>query len=139
MSRPERAFYNDSFFSPKKKKSPDEKKQSSDDSKPKEIHEVNWYVYRNAHIRNSLDDLSTNQELFNKINILFRNLENDGPIRREFDNFTYDRRHDMYHCHAIKGEYVVLWEVDEKKHIINIVRMGTHENFSYERTHLKVN
>ncbi len=119
-------------------------------------HRVDWYVNRNKDIRNTLNGLwnngagiinkktmegaTTDQRTFSRINVLFRNMETRGGTgRTEFDSFKYDKKHDMYHCHVWDGQptYVVMWEIDEENHVINIVDMGPHENFNYKRRHKK--
>lgn len=120
-------------------------------------HSLNWYVYRSPKIRKQVSELwnngkykgkfltkkemiemenvSIDQQNHKKINVLFRNMENCGPIRNEFNNYRYDPQEDMFHCHISDGKnsFVVLWEADETHKVINIVRMGSHENFDYKR------
>jgi hypothetical protein len=118
-------------------------------------HHVNWYVCRNQKMRNtmralwnngsgitnkkSMDGASIDQKTCKAVNVLFRNMENDGPIRNEFTHFQYDREKDLYHAHVWSGRftYVVMWESDDVTRIINIVSMGLHENFNYKRKHNK--
>lgn len=121
----------------------------------KSLHCVNWYVHRNPKIRStlgmlwnngsgiknkkSMEGASINQRICKAVNVLFRNMENRGPIRSELTNFQYDKNKDLYHAHVWSGggTYVVMWESDEVAGIINIVSMGLHENFNYKRKHNK--
>lgn len=97
------------------------------------VHQINWYVYRSEDIRSKLHGLIDNPQLHNRINVLFRNMEIAGPRRDEYNKYKYDKNADKYHCHVADGHpaYVVMWEVDEENHTINIVDMGVHENFNY--------
>jgi len=119
------------------------------------LHQVNWYVYRDKNIRDtmgtlwngasgikdkeSMDGASIDQKTCKAVNVLFRNMENNGPLRTEFTNFTYDNRNDLYHAHVSSGKhtYVVIWESDVTALIINIVSITSHENIKYKRTHDK--
>lgn len=121
-------------------------------------HSLNWYVYRSDKIRDQLrsmwpdkfrNPLLTKKQKremienentlelknYKKINVLFRKMENRGPVRDESKNYRYDPKQDMFHCHISNGtnSFVVLWEADETHKVINIVRMGSHENFDYKR------
>lgn len=104
-------------------------------------HVMNWYVHRSAEIRNRLNSYKENHMLHTRINVLFRNMEMDGPSRAEFDKYKYDKTNDMYHCHPIDSKknttYVVMWEVDEERRIINIVGLDSHENFNFDRREKK--
>jgi hypothetical protein len=118
-------------------------------------HQVNWFVYRRQAIRdqmvalwhdgNKITDFekmtgaSEDQLICQKINILFRSMENFGPNRNEFANYQYDRKNDAFHCHVWdrKYSYIVLWEADETRKIINIISMDVHENFTYKRVTAK--
>lgn len=132
---------NYSFFQPSESETPE--------------HTLNWYVYRNNVIRGEmirlwnngkgindkkeLSDANADQKKCQAINILFRNMENHGPYRSEFNNFKPDTKNDMFHCHVSesKPSYVVMWEADFERKIINIVAMGPHENFNFDRRHKK--
>jgi hypothetical protein len=107
----------------------------------KKKHVMNWYVHRADDIRSTLHAYKDNPMLHSRINVLFRNMEMNGPSRPEFDKFKYDKKNDMYHCHPIESKknttYVVMWEVDEERKIINIVALGPHENFNFERREKK--
>ncbi len=114
-------------------------------------HRINWFVHRNTAIRNQMQAMWNNgAHILNKrtmegandqqlqcriLNILFRSMENFGPNRNEFGHFRYDRKNDAFHCHVWeKGvTFVVIWEADEEKKLINILDMGTHENFKFKR------
>jgi len=122
----------------------------------KKEHVINWYVNRNKSIRlemkkmwgngenilnrKTMEGANDDQRMVKIINVLFRNMENFGPIRKEFGHFKHDSKNDMYHCHVWeKGfTYVIMWEVDEEKKIINIVDMAVHENFKFKRSHKKI-
>lgn len=105
----------------------------------RKVHQINWYVHRSESIRDQLHGLIDNQQLHHRINVLFRNMEIDGPVRTEYSKYRYDKVADKYHCHITDGNptYVVMWEVDEKNHVINIVDIGVHENFEYRPAHNK--
>jgi hypothetical protein len=121
----------------------------------KNLHVINFYVYREPALRGHLQALwnggkgiknketlegaSVDQKIHHRMNVLFRNMELQGPLRKEFANFKYDSRNDLYHCHLYDGKptYVISWECDMQKRIINIVNWGTHENFKFERVHDK--
>lgn len=120
-------------------------------------HQLNWYVHRSDAIRGEMIRLwndgkgitnkrtmtgaNADQKKFHAINVLFRNMENHGPYRDEFSNFKNDTKNDMLHCHISENRptYVVMWEADFEKRIINIVALGAHENFDYKRHHKKKN
>lgn len=125
------------------------------DNKPG--HYLNWYVYRSDAIRKELAkfwgnerslakvnkqtmaNANQDQMIHKRINVLFRNMENDGPVRNEFAYYKYDKKKDLYHCHVSDGKnsIVVMWEADAENKIINIVRLGPHENFDFSRPHKK--
>ena len=118
-------------------------------------HSLNWYVFRDQKVRDRLKAFWSNgsginnkrtmvganieQKISKRVNVLFRNMENFGPIRSESKNYQYDKMNDLYHAHVWKARftYVVMWEVDKERRLINIVSMGTHENFDYKRKHSK--
>lgn len=110
-------------------------------------HVVNWYVHRDKQVSKELKRLwkggpneddkeyTIDQKIHHRVNVLFRNLENFGPNRDEFNKFRYDTKNDFYHAHVWDGKisYLVMWEADHDKKVINIVRLGTHENFIFKR------
>ncbi|MFA6409126.1 MAG: hypothetical protein WCW01_03010 [Gammaproteobacteria bacterium] len=119
---------------------------NSDEFDPE--HKRIWYVHRSREIGAILESLwgkgpidpsnmngkelaSLQQRTCKGINILFRNMEKYGPFRNEFTDYRYDAINDMYHCHVTR--YVVMWEMDEVRKVINIVNIGVHENFRFER------
>jgi len=94
--------------------------------------------------KSTMEGASVSQKTVNATNVLFRNLERFGPVRSEFQNYKYDRKKELHHAHTWhtnKGgnTFVVMWEVDEDRKIINIVRMDFHENFNFSRSHNKEN
>ena len=127
--------------------------RSSPSSRP--FHVMNYYLHRSPPIRDlmrqlwnqgkniknyqTLQGASLEQKVHHRLNVLFRQLESHGTNRTEFSHFTYDRQNDLYHCHVNDGKptYVVSWEIDEEKRIINIVQVGKHENFPFDRRHKK--
>lgn len=73
-----------------------------------------------------------------QINLLMREMEQFGPIRKNWPNFSglegKGLPKNAYHCHIKKGTptYVACWSVEDKKiKIIEVFYVGTHENAPY--------
>ena len=73
-----------------------------------------------------------------QINLLMREIEQLGPIRKNWPNFSpltgKGLPKNAYHCHIKKGKptYVACWYVEDKKvKIVEIFYVGTHENAPY--------
>ena len=149
-------FRNPTFFKPAASAVPLPLELSAEDFPSRETlaaHPPTWYVHRSARIRDimtgwwrsgpddpkTMEGASITQIAHRTTNVLFANMRLDGPSRREFNNFKYDKKNDLYHCHVTTGRntYVVTWEADEITGSINIVDIGPHENFRYLRTHKK--
>lgn len=114
-------------------------------------HYLNWYVYRDKNIKKELsrfwnkglgiEDTETmkgasiEQRIVKAVNVLFRNMESEGPFRTECSHYQYDSKYDFCHAHVSDGilTYVVMWEFDVDERIINIVKIGKHKNFDYKR------
>ena len=70
---------------------------------------------------------------------LVKEMEKDGPFRKEWPNFSPLRKsrqvpENAYHCHLKKGKptYIACWLIEDKKlKIIEIFYVGTHENTPY--------
>jgi len=68
-----------------------------------------------------------------KLIALLRELEEYGPIRGNWPNFS-DLEKKRYHCHIKKGKptIVVVWEVKNIEiRIIEVIYVGTHEKSPY--------
>ena len=72
--------------------------------------------------------------------VLFREIEELGPIRKNWHNFSDLKREkkaipgDSYHCHLKKGNptYVACWTVvDKKQKTVRVFYVGTHEKAPY--------
>jgi len=73
-----------------------------------------------------------------QINLLMREMEQCGPIRKNWPNFSAlvgkELPKHAYHCHIKKGKptYVACWCVEDKKvKILEIFYVGSHENAPY--------
>lgn len=73
-----------------------------------------------------------------QINLLMREMEQFGPIRKNWPNFSALKGKGLpknaYHCHIKKGKptYVACWYVEDKKvKIVEIFYVGSHENGPY--------
>lgn len=73
-----------------------------------------------------------------QINLLMREIEQLGPIRKNWPNFGAltgkGLPKNAYHCHIKKGKptYVACWYVENKKvNIVEIFYVGSHENAPY--------
>lgn len=66
--------------------------------------------------------------------LLLGELKSLGPFRRNWPNFTkMSGRGNDYHCHIEKGRptYVVCWNMDKNKKLIEVYYVGTHEKAPY--------
>lgn len=73
-----------------------------------------------------------------QINLLMREMEQFGPIRKNWSNFSSlegkGLPKNVYHCHIKKGKptYVACWHVEDKKvKIVEVFYVGSHENAPY--------
>ena len=73
-----------------------------------------------------------------QINLLMREVEQSGPIRKNWPNFSALKGKKLpknaYHCHIKKGKptYVACWYVKDKKvKIAEVFYVGSHENAPY--------
>lgn len=73
-----------------------------------------------------------------QINLLMREMEQLGPIRKNWPNFSALEGRGLpknaYHCHIKKGKptYVACWYVEDKKvKIAEVFYVGSHENAPY--------
>lgn len=67
------------------------------------------------------------------INLLLIELRREGPYRTNWPNYSPLKK-DEHHCHLKEGRptYVACWKViDEKKKLIEVYYVGTHENAPY--------
>jgi hypothetical protein len=97
----------------------------------------NWQIYLTAKALKQKRKLP--DTVVEKLARLIADMEQDGPIQKEWVNFSAlkkgkDVPDNAYHCHIKKGRptYVVCWQVKDKKiQIIEIYYVGTHENAPY--------
>jgi mRNA-degrading endonuclease RelE of RelBE toxin-antitoxin system len=67
------------------------------------------------------------------LRLLLSELEGQGPVRGNWPNYGKLSR-TRRHCHLKKGRptYVAVWEVrDNKKRLIEVIYVGTHERAPY--------
>ena len=72
------------------------------------------------------------QVLQDRIDFLTAEIENMGPIRGNWKNYSKltDGRH---HCHLKKGKptCVAVWSADKETVIVEVIYVGTHEKAPY--------
>ena len=74
-----------------------------------------------------------------QLELLAREIEISGPIRKSWSNFSALKKgkgipDNAYHCHIKKGKptYVACWVVEDKKvKLVEIYYVGTHEKAPY--------
>lgn len=55
-------------------------------------------------------------------------LENNGRVSNEYNpHKLYGLYNDCWECH-IKGDWLLIWRIDKKNKIIELVRTGTHSD-----------
>ena len=63
---------------------------------------------------------------------LFREIEEDGPVRGNWRNYSKLSRN-RHHCHVKRGRptYVACWEEIKEDNRIEVYYVGTHEKAPY--------
>ncbi len=64
-----------------------------------------------------------------KMATLLLNLEEKGPIRNEWPNFSKLGK-DLYHCHLAR-KWVACWQYEDNSILIEVYYAGTRENAPY--------
>jgi hypothetical protein len=90
-----------------------------------------WTVSERRSLNKKVRKLPANVQ--NLLIVLEKDMEANGPIRRDWPNFSAlsDNR---YHCHLKKGRptYVAIWEVVDKEiKLIEVTYAGRHEKAPY--------
>jgi hypothetical protein len=78
-------------------------------------------------------------DIYASASTLVREIEIDGPIRRNWSHFSGLRKgpgipDDSYHCHIKDGKptFVACWTIEDKKvKIVEVYYVGTHEKAPY--------
>ncbi len=92
---------------------------------------MDWTVTLHKRVHKALKKLPN--EIQDVVNLLVGELENDGPVRGNWPNYSKldSTRH---HCHMKKGKptYVAVWEeLEGELRIIEVTYVGSHENAPY--------
>ena len=90
-----------------------------------------WKVYFSKKASKQFAKL--NQRIKDDIDALVLDLEYDGPMLPQWNNFSKLNKNE-YHCHIKKGKptYVACWRVFNKKEkLMEIYYVGTHEKAPY--------
>jgi len=92
-----------------------------------------WKVLINKKSAKARDKLPV--EVKSKFDLLLKELNVDGPYRKNWLNYSpLKNKKKLYHCHIKKGQptYVVVWEIlDKTIKIIGVQYVGTHEKAPY--------
>ncbi len=92
---------------------------------------MKWTVTATKKAKKQIARLS--ESVMKNLVALMRDIENDGPVRGDWPNYSPLRR-DRHHCRLNKGRptYVAVWEVIDKEiRLVEIVYAGTYEKASY--------
>lgn len=73
--------------------------------------------------------------LLDLVDALVYDLKHNGPVTRNWPNYSVieKRKEAFHHCHLRKGKptYVACWRSNEKKKLIEVFYVGTHEGAPY--------
>ena len=97
----------------------------------------NWMVDFSTKAKGAAERLKKDKpKARERLLTLVREIERDGPIRKNWPNFGSIKgaENDSYHCHFKKGRpvYVACWGIaDKKTKRIEVYYVGTHEHAPY--------
>ncbi len=95
------------------------------------IKPMEWVVTATKKAKKQIPRLP--ESIMKKIAALIRDIENDGPVRGNWPNYSFMGQN-RHHCHIKKGRptYVAVWEVTDKKiNLVEVKYVGTHEKAPY--------
>jgi mRNA-degrading endonuclease RelE of RelBE toxin-antitoxin system len=80
------------------------------------------------------------EKVISLLTALIGDIEENDPIQKEWADFgslAKSKRipENVYHCHLKKGRptYVVCWQVNKERKIVEVFYVGTHENAPYQK------
>lgn len=92
---------------------------------------MKWVVEIKPSVERRLERLP--QKVRDALITLIREIELQGPYRKNWHNFGWLKQRSCYHCHLKKGRptYVALWTVDKESVTVEVIYVGTHEKAPY--------
>jgi mRNA-degrading endonuclease RelE of RelBE toxin-antitoxin system len=90
-----------------------------------------WLVKINRKAERHLASLP--RHVADKLMLLIADIENKGPVRGNWPNYSKLEGSNRHHCHLKKGKptYVAVWTEDKQTITVEVVYVGTHEKAPY--------